>query len=486
MTDNNKAENVSGKVFIKMSAFKDMLSHVLRFANILLDFNDQVLGFCIGSRDPNNNNIIVNRAIPITHGDTVELGFSEKIHKVLIQTKEEAKNENLELLGWYHSHPDSKSFFFSDVDKKNHHYFQNEQNPNAFGIIFDPTQLKKADHLGLEVFQLKKHKLGEKSGIIKVKNEVEPPKSLDFFRWVREFVEFGQSKNPRIIREKLEVFEGIPGDLQEIPMSIDQADKTIDINYPNINPVIDGFKKGLQNLSSLVLNNYKSELELWSTEFNDSALIGHYKINESLSEMNSAINKGFDKVEKWIDLKFKERLEEYKEKVEGYVKKRLEGQEELKSNTQEISEILKSEISEYLEQNISDTSKSIKNNLNESINKLYELSKLDTDTREKIDSSANQISNLTNQIENLSIDILKGISAINHPFEINITTNLDNLISEVKKYAKGKNLTESLTIALKEWLAVKRIKELNNMVKESPLEFNESFSAETIREINRQ
>ena len=62
----------------------------------------------------------------------------------------------------------------------------------------------------------------------------------------------------------------------------------------------------------------------------------------------------------------------------------------------------------------------------------------------------------------------------------------DNLISEVKKYAKGKNLTESLTIALKEWLAVKRIKELNNLVKESPLEFNESFSAETIRGINRQ
>lgn len=62
----------------------------------------------------------------------------------------------------------------------------------------------------------------------------------------------------------------------------------------------------------------------------------------------------------------------------------------------------------------------------------------------------------------------------------------DNLISEVKKYAKGKNLTEFLTIALKEWLAVKRIKELNNLVKESPLEFNESFSTEKIREINRQ
>lgn len=62
----------------------------------------------------------------------------------------------------------------------------------------------------------------------------------------------------------------------------------------------------------------------------------------------------------------------------------------------------------------------------------------------------------------------------------------DNLISEVKKYAKGKNLTESLTIALKEWLAMKRIKELNSMVKEYPLEFKENFSAEKIREINRQ
>jgi hypothetical protein len=337
-------------------------------------------------------------------------------------------------VGWYHSHPNSDSFFFSDVDKKNHLYFQNEQNPLAFGIVFDPSQLKKAAHLGVEVFQLKNHKLGEKSGIVRVKNEIEPPKSLDFFNWVRELVEYGQAKDPNIIREKFEMIEGIPGDLQEIPKAIGQTDTRIDIKYPNINPVIDGFKKGLQNLSSLVLNNYKSELELWSTEFNDGALIGLYKINDSLSEMNSAINTGFEKVEKWIDFKFKERIMEFKEKVGDYVKKRLEGQEELKAKTQEISEILKSEINESLGHSISDIAKSIKNNLDESINKLYELTKLDTNTREKIESSGNQISNLTNLVENLSIDMLKGISAINHPFEITITTNFDNLISELDSF----------------------------------------------------
>lgn len=62
----------------------------------------------------------------------------------------------------------------------------------------------------------------------------------------------------------------------------------------------------------------------------------------------------------------------------------------------------------------------------------------------------------------------------------------DNIISEVKKYTRGKNLTESLTIALEEWLASKRIKELNSMIKESPLEFKEGFSAEKTREINRK
>ena len=420
-----------GKVFIRMSAYKDILTHALRFANITSD-NEQVVGFCLGNKKPDSDDIDVIKAIPITHGDQVELGFSEKIHKSLEQIKEEVKDENVSVVGWYHSHPNSDSFFFSDVDKKNHLYFQNEQNPLAFGIVFDHTKLKKADHLGLEVYQLKNHKLGEKSGIYSVKFEVEPPKSLDFFNWVRELVEYGQAKDPSIIREKLEAIEGIPGDLQEIPMSMDQADTKIDINYPNVNPVIDGFKKGLQNLSSLVLNNYQSELESWSTDFNDGALIGLSKINDSLSEMITAINTGFEKVEKWIDLKFKERIDEYKVTVSSYVKKRLEGQEELKSNTQEISELLKSEISESLDHSIGDISKSIKDNLNQSINKLYELSKLDTNTREKIDSSAKQISNLTNQIENLSIDILKGISAINHPFEISITTNFDNLISELE------------------------------------------------------
>jgi proteasome lid subunit RPN8/RPN11 len=443
MTDNKKEASVNGKVFIKMSAFKDMLSHVLRFSNISLEYNDQVMGFCIGSREPNNN-IIVNRVIPIIHGDIVELGFSEKIHKVLVQTKEDVVNENFELLGWYHSHPASKTFFFSDVDKKNHLYFQNEDNPNAFGIIFDHSKLQKGSNFGLEVFRLKDPKKGEKSDTIKVKYEIEAPTSLDFYRWVQKLVEYGQMRNPIIIREKLEVNDQAPSDLQEIPMSVGELDSDLELKYPNIEPVVEGVKKGLQNFSNLVLNNYKTELETWSTEFNDGALIGLKKISDSLAHMILAINNGFEKVEKWVDINFKERIDEYKGKIEGYVKKRLEGQEELKTNTGKIKESLANEINKNLEKSIESISKSIKKDLNETINKLYELSMQDKKIKERIEKSTNQISNLTYLIENLSIDILKGISAINHPFEINLSTNYDKLISELELFDKDFGELEEL------------------------------------------
>lgn len=61
----------------------------------------------------------------------------------------------------------------------------------------------------------------------------------------------------------------------------------------------------------------------------------------------------------------------------------------------------------------------------------------------------------------------------------------DDLIHDLRRYAQGKTLTESLTIALGEWLALKKIKELNAQVHDTPLEFSRDFTAEHVRSINR-
>jgi hypothetical protein len=62
----------------------------------------------------------------------------------------------------------------------------------------------------------------------------------------------------------------------------------------------------------------------------------------------------------------------------------------------------------------------------------------------------------------------------------------DKLVQDVKKLANGKNLTESLTIALREWTAQQKIKRLNTRIAKKPLSFYKDFSAAKIRSINRQ
>jgi len=61
----------------------------------------------------------------------------------------------------------------------------------------------------------------------------------------------------------------------------------------------------------------------------------------------------------------------------------------------------------------------------------------------------------------------------------------DDLVNEIKQYAQGINLTECLIIALEEWLALKKIKELNDKVEDEPLEFSDGFTADKVRSVNR-
>jgi len=62
----------------------------------------------------------------------------------------------------------------------------------------------------------------------------------------------------------------------------------------------------------------------------------------------------------------------------------------------------------------------------------------------------------------------------------------DQLIEEVKKVSGGRNITDSLIVALREWLEIRQIRELNAKVTKRPLSFHKGFSAGSIRELNRK
>jgi hypothetical protein len=61
----------------------------------------------------------------------------------------------------------------------------------------------------------------------------------------------------------------------------------------------------------------------------------------------------------------------------------------------------------------------------------------------------------------------------------------ESLIDEVRKYSGGKNVTESLIIALTDYANRQKLKRTIQKLKKNPLEFVDDFNAEKIRKVNR-
>jgi len=58
----------------------------------------------------------------------------------------------------------------------------------------------------------------------------------------------------------------------------------------------------------------------------------------------------------------------------------------------------------------------------------------------------------------------------------------DNLVKSVKEYTRSSTVTEAITIALKDWIDLYNIRELNKHIEKNPISIN---SGKIIRKINR-
>lgn len=61
----------------------------------------------------------------------------------------------------------------------------------------------------------------------------------------------------------------------------------------------------------------------------------------------------------------------------------------------------------------------------------------------------------------------------------------DDLVKELRELTGSKTLTESLTIAVKGWISITKIKKLNEELEKKPLTFQKGYTAERVRELNR-
>jgi hypothetical protein len=60
----------------------------------------------------------------------------------------------------------------------------------------------------------------------------------------------------------------------------------------------------------------------------------------------------------------------------------------------------------------------------------------------------------------------------------------DTIIKDAMKYSKSSTVTETLKVALNEYVRLQKLKALSKMIKKEPVQFN--LSAEEIRNLNRE
>lgn len=448
-----------GKVIIKGIAFKKMISHILRFGNEELEEPAEVLGLCIGSFNNEDKSVILQDIYPITHGDIVELGFSEEIHEILNKINQDLLDKGIKVIGWYHSHL-GYGLNLSSADRKNQIYLQNEQNPFGFSIVFDTKLIEKDKSFGFEIFRFKDYSKGSESEIEKVDYELEKPSSLDYFKWIQELIEVSQRKSPIIIREYNEPIKPIKEDLQEIPLEgQDLVEEEHNEFYSQLNPIFSGFEEGTSKFNDLFIGVYKEQLRRWMWDLTQGSLKGTEIIRSTINQMKSVISKGLDNVQAYFERSFNEISEVFMKDVSEYIDIRIENDKNLKK---EINSIF-NQISENLKE-------SLENNVNQVLNQLekYEISiekkvSKTSEINSEIDPILNETSKLVStsfkKANNLSEDLIKEIELSGSRFQNKLKNEIDDLnlsSNPIKeKYKEMENLIERLQKLISEFRQLK-------------------------------
>ena len=285
-------------VMVKPDAYLKMLKHVLLYGNENIESSVEVMGICYGKKE--GTQLVVYDAVPISHGGAIEVDFSPQDYAAFAMADEQMSSKGYWAVGWYHSHPGLKAFF-SKVDVKNHLGWQTDNNPDAFGIVFDHTYFSLGEvslKYGFQAFRLDDHKKGMDSDYhdITAKVSVELPDDLSYYREIDKIIEAIQVKKP-LISEAREEQEGEFGTWEEEPEEEEQA-------APEKDPFEDirkGWSDGTNSMTGLVMFPFLDQFQDFTSSAEAAALKGPQVMITALEEMRDSIGAGLSRIKSYFE-----------------------------------------------------------------------------------------------------------------------------------------------------------------------------------------
>ncbi len=239
---------------LSLEAYEHIVLHATRFANtkVPMDAWKEVYGFLIGTVD--NGRVLVKKAVPMAHGSSVEVEFTDDHYIKSAQIDSWAAERNMFIVGWYHSHP-GLGLFLSSTDITNQLGYQGP-NPDAVAIVFDHTKGTEPDHPGFEVFKLDNPDLGTMSDFHSIRWEIEEVDQEKFLKTLYEMSERSLLKQPLAPEygEDVSALGGSSDDVGSVDISTTPLGN-IEITLPSVpvEPILEGFLSGFRRFAEEVL-----------------------------------------------------------------------------------------------------------------------------------------------------------------------------------------------------------------------------------------
>ncbi|MFX1407155.1 MAG: hypothetical protein ACFFC9_08405 [Promethearchaeota archaeon] len=470
-------------VTIKPIAYYKMLTHVLRFGSKAQDPRQfkEVIGMLIGHLEGEGDikNVIVEDAIPISHGGSIEVKFSEEqlgaFGEIDNQIFEEYGPKNWFTVGWYHSHP-NLGIFFSGTDVFNQLFWQ-DKNPSGIGIVFDHKYLDQLGDLGFRTFRLDDPSKGLNSRYHEVKSIVEPPDNLNYYANIINLINNIHSGNPPIL--ELNETSSLFGDVF-IPEQERLVSKKPDLDFTSL---FDALSNSILTFLKLSMEPLVNILNTWSQDLTNKIYYNNSQMRKDLAELKDNLSNGIKSLQKsynyslqnnlkdldfYIDDKldiFDEENEKFKNVVDNFNKDLIKQFEELFQKKffpllgQLISNFEKSDIKlSKIEEKSQDILKNYKQN-KETFNELSNIidpsktrilggienthEKVIENYKKKLRSIEENFSNLDKELKNILSDLKAAILILEGSREPilskieKLTNEKKELLSKIKELKKG-------------------------------------------------
>jgi proteasome lid subunit RPN8/RPN11 len=234
-------------VKIHFSALSKILCHGFRFSHPKGNRKKWVecMGFLVG--DVEDNEVEIKDAIPMAHGNLVEVEFSDE-HYAKADEINQTLTDNNWVVGWYHTHP-GHGLFLSPVDKVNHAGYQS-LNPSAVALVFDPSQYDGKNEFAkyIKVFKLDDPNKREKSEFEEIEDIKLEHSLKEVLDSLFEMTQMGGKDRPLILEygegiEELELdakpsiyldAEDVERDLKEMRNLIKHLHKEVKVLHSNL------------------------------------------------------------------------------------------------------------------------------------------------------------------------------------------------------------------------------------------------------------